>query len=199
MGVGGKLAGRMTGSSPPMSASTASMPDASKRVDGGDHPDRVRRRLHSTRCVQRMRLLRGRLSVRSRRSPPRRRPRVQMHVLIRPPARRRTACVREACPTSSILFGDLDELQKIADARIAKLHDSGMTDAVIYKPDGHERGRYARVLLVRGDIRSYNMPPRPEVPTTLLRAGGNRRRSAPERSRGSCCWRSRWIAENETA
>src|SRR5213595_522759 len=43
------------------------------------------------------------------------------------------ACAK-ACPTQSILFGDLDELQRVADARIAKLHGDGMHDAAIYNP-----------------------------------------------------------------
>jgi formate dehydrogenase iron-sulfur subunit len=80
------------------------------------------------------------------------------------------ACAK-ACPTSSILFGDLEELQKLADARIARLHGEGMTDAVIYNPTETSVGGTHAFFLVRGDIRSYNLPPQPQVPTTLLRAG----------------------------
>src|SRR2546427_5804746 len=41
------------------------------------------------------------------------------------------ACAK-ACPTGSILFGDLDKLQEAADARIAELHAKGMNDATLY-------------------------------------------------------------------
>ena len=78
------------------------------------------------------------------------------------------ACAK-ACPTQSILFGDLDELQKVADARIAKLHEGGMTDANIYNPTDSSVGGIHAFFLVRGDARQYNLPPNPEVPTTLLR------------------------------
>jgi formate dehydrogenase iron-sulfur subunit len=80
------------------------------------------------------------------------------------------ACAK-ACPTQSILFGDLDELQKAADERIAKLHGIGMTDAVVYNPRHTSVGGTHAFFLVRGDVRSYNLPPNPEVPGRLLRGG----------------------------
>ena len=78
------------------------------------------------------------------------------------------ACAK-ACPTQSILFGDLDELQKVADARIEKLHAGGMRDANLYNPTDTSVGGIHAFFLVRGDARAYNLPPKPEVPTTLLR------------------------------
>src|SRR3989440_6000603 len=78
------------------------------------------------------------------------------------------ACAK-ACPTQSILFGDLDELQTVADARIAKLHTGGMSDANIYNPTDTSVGGIHAFFLVRGDARAYNLPPKPEVPTRLLR------------------------------
>ena len=80
------------------------------------------------------------------------------------------ACAK-ACPTQSILFGDLDELQKVADERIAALHGKGMTDAVIYNPKHTSVGGIHAFFLLRGDVRSYNLPPNPEVPARLLRKG----------------------------
>src|SRR5229473_4584661 len=80
------------------------------------------------------------------------------------------ACAK-ACPTQSILFGDLDEMQRVADARIAKLHGDGMHDAAIYNPADTSVGGIHAFFLVRGDARAYNLPPKPEVPTTLLEAG----------------------------
>jgi formate dehydrogenase iron-sulfur subunit len=79
------------------------------------------------------------------------------------------ACAK-ACPTQSILFGDLDELQKIADARIAKLHENGMTDARIYNPTESSVGGTHAFFLVRGEPEQYNLPANPEVPTVHLRS-----------------------------
>ena len=80
------------------------------------------------------------------------------------------ACAK-ACPTQSILFGDLEELQKVADARIAKLHANGMTDATLYNAKDTSVGGTHAFFLVRGDPRAYNLPKNPIVPTTLLRTG----------------------------
>ena len=77
------------------------------------------------------------------------------------------ACAK-ACPTGSILFGDLEQLQEIADARIAQLHANGMTDAKIYNPVGTSVGGIHAFFLVRGDERAYNLPPKPEAPAALL-------------------------------
>ncbi|MGZ5450671.1 MAG: 4Fe-4S dicluster domain-containing protein [Thermoanaerobaculia bacterium] len=78
------------------------------------------------------------------------------------------ACA-SACPTGSILFGDLEELERAADARIAKLHAAGMTDAKIWNPKDTSVGGTHAFFLVRGDERQYNLPVAPEVPTTLLK------------------------------
>ncbi|HVR41196.1 MAG TPA: 4Fe-4S dicluster domain-containing protein [Thermoanaerobaculia bacterium] len=78
------------------------------------------------------------------------------------------ACAK-ACPTGSILFGDLDKLQSVADERIAKLHAGGMTDAAIYNPKDSSVGGIHAFFLIRGDSRTYNLPPNPEVPTVHLK------------------------------
>jgi formate dehydrogenase iron-sulfur subunit len=77
------------------------------------------------------------------------------------------ACAK-ACPTQSILFGDLEELERAADARIATLHAAGMTDAKIWNPKETSVGGAHAFFLVRGDERQYNLPRNPEVPTTVL-------------------------------
>ena len=77
------------------------------------------------------------------------------------------ACAK-ACPTESILFGDLEELQKAADRRIAKLHANGMTDATIWNPTDTSVGGTHAFFLVRGNPAAYNLPANPQVPTTLL-------------------------------
>jgi formate dehydrogenase iron-sulfur subunit len=77
------------------------------------------------------------------------------------------ACAK-ACPTQSILFGDLEELERAADARIATLHAAGMTDAKIWNPKNSSVGGTHAFFLIRGDERQYNLPANPEVPTVLL-------------------------------
>ncbi len=78
------------------------------------------------------------------------------------------ACAK-ACPTSSILFGDLEQLQQLADQRIAKLHGEGMTDAKLYDARDTSVGGTHAMFVIRGDERAYNLPPNPEVPTVHLR------------------------------
>ena len=78
------------------------------------------------------------------------------------------ACA-SACPTGSILFGDLEDMQRVADERIAKLHAAGMTDAKIWNPTETSVGGTHAIFLIRGDERQYNLPTAPEVPTTLLK------------------------------
>jgi len=79
------------------------------------------------------------------------------------------ACAK-ACPTGSILFGDLDALERAADARIAKLHAAGMTDATIWNPKESSVGGAHAFFLVRGDARQYNLPANPDVPTVHLKS-----------------------------
>ena len=82
------------------------------------------------------------------------------------------ACAK-ACPTGSILFGDLDALERAADHRIAQLHAAGMNDATIYNPKETSVGGTHAFFLVRGDPQIYNLPANPIVPTTLLKPGWN--------------------------
>jgi formate dehydrogenase iron-sulfur subunit len=78
------------------------------------------------------------------------------------------ACAK-ACPTQSILFGDLEELERAADRRIAQLHSAGMTDATIWNPKESSVGGTHAFFLVRGDPRAYNLPANPEMPMKYLR------------------------------
>jgi formate dehydrogenase iron-sulfur subunit len=78
------------------------------------------------------------------------------------------ACAK-ACPTESIQFGEISELRSRARERVAELHGRGMNDAAIYDPlDTSVGGTHAFVIL-RGDPRSYNLPPRPEAPMVHLK------------------------------
>jgi len=80
------------------------------------------------------------------------------------------ACAK-ACPTDSILFGDLDELKERAQERLARLHRHGMDEAYLYGVDAAGQpgteGLNAFFLLVdRPEV--YNLPPDPVVPTKTI-------------------------------
>lgn len=82
------------------------------------------------------------------------------------------ACAK-ACPTDSIVFGELDELRAVAKDRLAKLHARGVTDAYLYGEDAASQpgteGLHAFFLLV-DEPEAYNLPPNPTVPTTPSRS-----------------------------
>jgi formate dehydrogenase iron-sulfur subunit len=73
------------------------------------------------------------------------------------------ACAK-ACPTDSILFGELDELHIKAETRLKQLHARGVSEARLYGPelDGVD-GTNAIFLLV-DEPEVYNLPPAPVVP-----------------------------------
>jgi formate dehydrogenase iron-sulfur subunit len=78
------------------------------------------------------------------------------------------ACAK-ACPTDSIQFGPLDELQERADARLAQLHEAGVTEARLYgrDPDDGVGGDGAFFLLL-DEPEVYGLPPDPVVTTRDL-------------------------------
>ncbi len=78
------------------------------------------------------------------------------------------ACAK-ACPTESIKFGELSQLRDQAKERIAVLHERGMQDAVIYDPADTSVGGTHAMFIVRGDPRTYNLPPNPEAPSSYLK------------------------------
>jgi formate dehydrogenase iron-sulfur subunit len=80
------------------------------------------------------------------------------------------ACAK-ACPTESIQFGPLDELRERAAARVAQLHETGVTDARLYgeSPDDGVGGDGAFFLLL-DEPEVYGLPPDPVVTTRDLPA-----------------------------
>lgn len=76
-----------------------------------------------------------------------------------------------ACPTESIKFGELDELRSEARDRVEKLQEKGIDDAQLYDPVHTSVGGIHALFIVRGDPKTYNLPPNPEVPTIYLRKG----------------------------
>ena len=78
------------------------------------------------------------------------------------------ACAK-ACPTESIQFGELDELRSRAAARVAKLHEDGVTEARLYGDDpGDGVGGDGAFFLLLDEPEVYGLPPDPHVPTRDL-------------------------------
>jgi formate dehydrogenase iron-sulfur subunit len=78
------------------------------------------------------------------------------------------ACAK-ACPTESIKFGRLSDLREEAKKRLDSLHERGMSDAHIYDPHETSVKGIHSIFLIRGEPQTYNLPPRPEVPTIYLK------------------------------
>lgn len=82
------------------------------------------------------------------------------------------ACAK-ACPTDSILFGDLEALRVQAEARVRDLKARGVEDAYLYGADAASQpgteGLHAFFLLV-DEPEVYNLPPNPAVPTKKAKA-----------------------------
>ena len=80
------------------------------------------------------------------------------------------ACAK-ACPTESIVFGDIDDLKARARDRVSELHAQGVTDAYLYGADAAAQpgteGLNAFFLLV-DEPEVYNLPPDPVTPTKKI-------------------------------
>jgi len=78
------------------------------------------------------------------------------------------ACAK-ACPTDSIQFGELDELDERAHRRVEELHDRGVRDAYLYGAPGGPgaTGGLARLnafFLLLDEPEVYNLPAAPTRP-----------------------------------
>ena len=74
-----------------------------------------------------------------------------------------------ACPTQSILFGELDTLRARASERVHELQARGIEDAVVYDPRETSVGGTHAIFVFRGRPEEYNLPSTPQVPTVNLR------------------------------
>jgi formate dehydrogenase iron-sulfur subunit len=78
------------------------------------------------------------------------------------------ACAK-TCPTTSIKFGDRDELVVQARERVAELHAQGMTEARLYGANDLDGvGGTGSVFLLLDEPEVYGLPPDPRVPTADL-------------------------------
>ncbi len=83
------------------------------------------------------------------------------------------ACAK-ACPTDSIVFGLHDDLVRIAEERVAHLHEQGHTQAYLYGHDAAGQpgtGGLNAFFLLTDEPEVYNLPPDPVSPTR--RVGGS--------------------------
>ena len=78
------------------------------------------------------------------------------------------ACAK-ACPTESIMFGNLSDLHARADKRVEELHARGKTDAYLYgdRPSGEYSALNAFFLLTE-EPAAYNLPPAPRRPAARM-------------------------------
>src|SRR5947209_3725734 len=77
------------------------------------------------------------------------------------------ACAK-ACPTESIHFGNVEDLQTMARKRVGELHELGIEEAYLYGEDAASQPGTAGLnafflLLDKPEV--YNLPPDPVVPT----------------------------------
>ena len=82
------------------------------------------------------------------------------------------ACAK-ACPTNSIQFGTLDELDRAAQRRVDDLHARGTTDAYLYGAPGTPGatggfGRLNAFFLLVDRPEVYNLPAAPTRPSTRI-------------------------------
>ena len=78
------------------------------------------------------------------------------------------ACAK-TCPTTSIAFGDRDELLAKARARVAELHAQGITEARLYGANELDGvGGTGAIFLLLDEPEVYGLPPDPRVPTADL-------------------------------
>jgi formate dehydrogenase iron-sulfur subunit len=79
------------------------------------------------------------------------------------------ACAK-VCPTESIRFGPLKDLQVEGRKRVENLVTLGFQDAQLYDPTQTSVGGIHAFFLLLGQPENYRLPPRPEVPTIYLMA-----------------------------
>ncbi|MBA5847336.1 4Fe-4S dicluster domain-containing protein [Gordonia amicalis] len=80
-----------------------------------------------------------------------------------------TPACAQTCPTTSIKYGDHDDLVADAHRRVAQLHEQGMTEARLYgaNPDDGVGGT-GSVFLLLDEPEVYGLPPDPRVCTADL-------------------------------
>ncbi|CAM4029383.1 4Fe-4S dicluster domain-containing protein [Janibacter anophelis] len=80
-----------------------------------------------------------------------------------------TPACAQTCPTTSIKFGDHDDMVSAARERVTQLHEQGFTEARLYGANEHDGvGGTGSVFLLLDEPEVYGLPPDPEVPSKHL-------------------------------
>ncbi|UAL30331.1 4Fe-4S dicluster domain-containing protein [Nocardioides rotundus] len=80
-----------------------------------------------------------------------------------------TPSCAQACPTTSIKYGDHDDLLDTARARVGELHAEGKTEARLYGANDLDGvGGTGAFFLLLDEPEVYGLPPDPRVPTADL-------------------------------
>lgn len=80
-----------------------------------------------------------------------------------------TPACAQTCPTTSIKYGDHDDLVVAAKQRVAQLHEQGQTEARLYGANENDGvGGTGSVFLLLDEPEVYGLPPDPRVPTADL-------------------------------
>jgi formate dehydrogenase iron-sulfur subunit len=80
-----------------------------------------------------------------------------------------TPACAQTCPTTSIKFGNHDDLVAQARERVTELHARGLTEARLYGANEHDGvGGTGSVFLLLDEPEVYGLPPDPRVPTADL-------------------------------
>jgi formate dehydrogenase iron-sulfur subunit len=84
-----------------------------------------------------------------------------------------TPACAQACPTASIQFGPIDQLQRQADGRLAQLQQAGHSEARLYGRDDTVVGGLNSFYLLMDSPTVYGLPEAPQLPSrTLAPSGG---------------------------
>lgn len=80
-----------------------------------------------------------------------------------------TPACAQACPTTSIKYGDRDSMVATARERVTQMHQQGKTEARLYGANPKDGvGGTGSVFLLLDEPETYGLPPDPRVPTADL-------------------------------
>jgi formate dehydrogenase iron-sulfur subunit len=83
-----------------------------------------------------------------------------------------TPACAQACPTASIQFGPIDQLQQHADQRLAQLQSMGRQQTRLYGRDDSMLGGLNAFFLLEDSPSVYGLPEAPKLPSRNLAASG---------------------------